>query len=708
MKSDDEIQIIDELVSILRSNEKTLRRYKSTIEVLEHRKKVASSNTFRVGVLGVTSSGKSTLINALIGEDLLPSRVAPSSNTLVSCRRDSKRYCNITLSNGKLINVEGKALNKDFIAKYADEVINVKNHEHVEIIKLSSPELQLDERITLIDSPGLDAYGYEGHEDLTMNNLLPTVDFCIFVTTCKTNSDAKARWIIDTIAKYERPVIIVQNMIDSINPSPDGLKTAHMVAQEHLSRLENIIEQSNFKNKSNVKIVQMSAIWALEGREKGKEGLISRSKYKELIDAINETFSESVLPKVHEIRLRFLKSEIERLISEAKSDSKPQKIPITPFKYEGKVKELENSLTDSIAQICELFSDIETFEDEVQMEYSFDAYSVSTVKEKCSEKLKGISLIQQDFYETLKRLCDELGISTRNAIIPTIDTATPNLSVKRTIQTVNKPGLGNFLKRTFSGGRKGTETHMVIDNDRTRDAIYDYIDSICKKTSESLKTWHKFINTIIENIEKVIETKRQEHKERLIAIEKNDLTKIIESLQRLSLSIQLAEVPKSPINSKKTSIEETATKRIEVKQGTVSIYKASKAILCNIQRTTLNSILKFHGSQNAKNIVIGWDTDSIISFIERLSGCKLKTESLKLGVNDNAAANNLTIVHKPNTLTSSQTSKKEVCNYFILINAMQVGSALTQISKLNLKKAYCSTGVYFLYHSGFARDNQCR
>ncbi len=39
--------------------------------------------------------------------------------------------------------------------------------------------------ILLIDSPGLDAYGLENHEKLTLENLLPTIDVCIFVTTLK-------------------------------------------------------------------------------------------------------------------------------------------------------------------------------------------------------------------------------------------------------------------------------------------------------------------------------------------------------------------------------------------------------------------------------------------------------------------------------------------------------------------------------------------
>ena len=126
------------------------------------------------------------MINSLLGEPLLPAVARPSSSQLVSCFRSASRAATIYFQEGSPKRFCGSSLNPKLLEKYGDEGVNSKNKERVKQIELTTPVFPFDDRIVLIDSPGLDAYGYAGHEQLTMNSLLPTIDFCIFVTTCKT------------------------------------------------------------------------------------------------------------------------------------------------------------------------------------------------------------------------------------------------------------------------------------------------------------------------------------------------------------------------------------------------------------------------------------------------------------------------------------------------------------------------------------------
>ena len=80
---------INEALKILQHNEYAKERYSGEIEWLVRRKEKWDSDRIRIGVLGVTSSGKSTLINAVIGDKLLSMAVKPSSNQLISCIKGS-------------------------------------------------------------------------------------------------------------------------------------------------------------------------------------------------------------------------------------------------------------------------------------------------------------------------------------------------------------------------------------------------------------------------------------------------------------------------------------------------------------------------------------------------------------------------------------------------------------------------------------------
>ena len=199
-------------------------------------------NTYRMGVIGVTSSGKSTLINSLLNEDLLPSAVIPSSSQLVSCRRGDRRCGVVYFEDKKPQNLSSQRLTPQIIKKYGEEQSNPRNREKVKQIEVFTPLFPFDKELVLVDSPGLDAYGFEGHEQLTLNTMLQSVDFCLFITTCKTNSDGKTKSVLNTIAQYDKPVIIIQNMIDSIKPSLniDGTirKTQQEVADEHRKRVK--------------------------------------------------------------------------------------------------------------------------------------------------------------------------------------------------------------------------------------------------------------------------------------------------------------------------------------------------------------------------------------------------------------------------------------------------------------------------------------
>ncbi|MDE6832645.1 MAG: hypothetical protein K2J39_00125 [Ruminococcus sp.] len=56
----------------------------------------------------------------------------------------------------------GKSL-RNILEKYGDERFNSENKLAVSQFEVSTPDFAFPQEVFLIDSSGLDAYGYEGH-----------------------------------------------------------------------------------------------------------------------------------------------------------------------------------------------------------------------------------------------------------------------------------------------------------------------------------------------------------------------------------------------------------------------------------------------------------------------------------------------------------------------------------------------------------------
>ncbi len=266
-------ELVQEALQLLERHEAKLP---TLTQWLRDRATLWQEPSWRVGVLGVTSAGKSTLLNALLGKPILPARVRPSSNTLVQCRHGAEERARIVFSGGRTPLILQAPL-ADALQDYTDETRNPENRQQVAEIELRSPTFLLGEGTVLIDTPGLDAYGYDAHEALTLETLLPTVDVVLFVTTAKANSDAQVGSYLAHCEASKKPVILVQNMADTIQPKlgvgAEVLKTASEVAEEHRRRASRIVGEA--LGGQEVEVVQVSARRALSGRsDSGLEELV--------------------------------------------------------------------------------------------------------------------------------------------------------------------------------------------------------------------------------------------------------------------------------------------------------------------------------------------------------------------------------------------------------------------------------------------------
>jgi GTPase Era involved in 16S rRNA processing/uncharacterized tellurite resistance protein B-like protein len=185
------------------------------------------SQRFRVAVIGDFSQGKSTLLNALLGEEIQPVRAIPCSGTLSVLKYgDRKRVvCRYRDGNEQEIAVE------DYQKKAAISKEAALNNRSEELLKSNIAEIVFEHPnlllcrngVEIVDSPGLNE-----HPDRTRvtEELLKETDAILFMTNANKLLTQGERDIITRIKEREgdRPLenlFLVVNFMDNLDSDED-------------------------------------------------------------------------------------------------------------------------------------------------------------------------------------------------------------------------------------------------------------------------------------------------------------------------------------------------------------------------------------------------------------------------------------------------------------------------------------------------------
>lgn len=120
----------------------------SSSKIIQLLKKLYNSE-YMIGFSGHFSAGKSSMINELIGESLLPSSPIPTSANLVKVK-SGREYARVYYRDGKII---------EYPAPYDYDVIKsyAKDGEAIESIEISHDNRKLPEQVIVMDTPGIDS-----------------------------------------------------------------------------------------------------------------------------------------------------------------------------------------------------------------------------------------------------------------------------------------------------------------------------------------------------------------------------------------------------------------------------------------------------------------------------------------------------------------------------------------------------------------------
>lgn len=141
-------------------------------ELLQERIPKIEREQFSLVVLGEFNHGKSTFVNALLGSPVLPAGITPTTATINHLVYAKVPYARATLMDGTVYDVDPKAL-------YEWVTVDGANNEQVRYVEVGWPAPILEDRVTLVDTPGVNDIN-ETRAEITYQ-YIPQADLVLFL-----------------------------------------------------------------------------------------------------------------------------------------------------------------------------------------------------------------------------------------------------------------------------------------------------------------------------------------------------------------------------------------------------------------------------------------------------------------------------------------------------------------------------------------------
>lgn len=252
------------------------------------------NNVFNLVVLGQFKRGKTSLINALLGAELLPTAVVPLTSIATILKYGESLRIQVFFNDGRV-----QEIDLDSLPQYVTEKGNPKNEKEVQEVVISYPSAYLRDGVRLIDTPGVGSV-YEHNTDVAYQ-YLPKSDAALFLLSVDQPVSKEELNFLKEVREYSHRIFFLQNKADYV-----GLEDL----KESMAFVKNILSESLG---DEIKIFPVSAKWALQGKTSGSEELLKKSRLPEFENILN-TF---LMQEKGKVLLLSVTQNLLRLLSQA-------------------------------------------------------------------------------------------------------------------------------------------------------------------------------------------------------------------------------------------------------------------------------------------------------------------------------------------------------------------------------------------------------
>jgi hypothetical protein len=186
---------------------------------------------FFVACVGQFKRGKSTLLNALVGEPVLPTGIIPVTAVPTVLRYGEQPSARIRSANGDWTTIALKEL-----AEYVSEERNPENTKAVAGVEVFLPSPLLASGMCFVDTPGLGSV-FAGNTAAT-RDFIPHIDAALVIIGADPPISGEELGIVETVARQVDQLLFVLNKADraSERERAESGAFAHRLLQARLPR----------------------------------------------------------------------------------------------------------------------------------------------------------------------------------------------------------------------------------------------------------------------------------------------------------------------------------------------------------------------------------------------------------------------------------------------------------------------------------------
>lgn len=400
------------------------------LERIAEIQKKLMENRFHLVVLGQFKRGKSTFINSILGDAVLPTSVIPLTSIVTLIGFGQKEEIQVILQDGSSI-----CIDRGQLADFVTEKGNPKNKKNVKHVEISFPSSFLKDGIYIIDTPGVGSI-FENNTDTTYG-FLPKVDAAVFMVAADPPISQSEVSFLHDVRQYVQKIFFLQNKVDylSLEERDESMKFTFEVLKQALET-------------DHIQLLPVSAKLALEGKRKNDLELLKRSGLLEFESLLTEFLTKEKGKMVLQNSIRF----IQKVISDIQL--------ILDLEYKAFLTPIE-TLEDRLSLFQQKMQLIRQEREDVKYYFEGEIQRIIDALDRDLERFK---------QENLSKLEKELHTLSENSI---------DKSTDEYIEIMEK-GLEAFIIRAF-------DNFIVNEEKRLNELYFNVSKRLSEKTNEIIE-----------------------------------------------------------------------------------------------------------------------------------------------------------------------------------------------------------------------------